>query len=99
MFEEANAREAARKEFKAIAREGAPTPAHPEVVLKVRELWLRNRETITKEGVDPAAWKQAVMRDTLSMLSSDGVLQAEGLPDMDEEGVEKILREYFGIVA
>lgn len=97
MFEEANAREAARKEFKLIAGENAPVPAHPEVVLKVRELWMRNRETISKDGASPAEWKQAVMRDTLAMLNSDGVLQSLGLPDMDEDGVEKTLSEYFGI--
>ena len=86
-------------EFRMVAGENAPTPAHPEVVLKVRELWLRNCETISKEGASPAEWNQAVMRGTLSMLSSDGVLQSLGLPDIDEGGVKNALHEYFEIEA
>lgn len=84
--------------FKSIAPEGVEAPAYPGVVLRVRELWYRNRETITKDGANPAEWSAAVMRDTIDMINHDEELTWLGLPDMDEEGIKKSL-SYFGIEA
>ncbi len=99
MYEGADKKAAAMAEFRMIAGEAAPEPAHPEVVLMVRELWHRNRDTITKEGANPAEWDAAVMHDTLTMLNNDPEYQFLGLPDMDEEGIKSTLSTYFGIEA
>lgn len=82
--------------FKSVALEGAEMPAYPGVVLRIREIWYRNRETISKEGANPADWNDAVMRDTINMINQDEELTWLGLPDMDEEGIKKSL-SYFGI--
>ena len=96
-FSAADKRQQAMVLFREIAGGDAPEPAHPEAVLKVRELWLRNRETISHDGASPAEWDQAVMRDTLAMLKSDPLLLELGLPDFDEEGVTRTLDTFYGI--
>jgi hypothetical protein len=87
-------------EFRSHAVEGAPTPAEPGVVNRVRELFERNMDTLVEGDEDTK--KAAVLRDTVAMINEEIAAgrvftSSSSLREMDEGHVSNLLERYFGI--
>jgi hypothetical protein len=77
------------------AKDGVDAPAHPGVLLKMLELFYRNRATI----IDSRSHPEAVVRDTREMLNEWTRVSHPELLDMDDNQVDQALFTYFDIKA
>lgn len=75
------------------AKEGVDKPAYPEVLLEMRSLFYRNRDTIK----DSRLYPDVVLNDTTKMLNEWMKISYPNLPEMDNIQVEQALVKYFEI--
>ena len=78
-------------------KESAPQPAYPEVMDTMHALYVRNRDTISKDGATDAEWREAILRDTTAMLNADNAITHPDLPQMAEEEVRAALSEFHDV--
>ncbi len=75
------------------AKEGVEKPAYPDLVMEMRALYQRNKETIT----DSDKYVDIVLADTAQMINEWQKVSYPNLQPMSPIEVDKALFTYFGI--